>query len=214
MTFSQAYQDKFALKLNDSKKDGTYLELGTNHPITHNNTYLLESKYNWSGLLIEYDKSFESLYPKTRPKSKYIIGDARVLDYNKILEKTFSTRTIDYLQIDLDADNCSTLTSLLLLSEFVMPKYKFKTVTFEHDSYRGNFFNTRALSREIFKRHGYQLIFPDVSVMWQGSYKPFEDWYVYPELISKETLENITGHEKYVFGKSFTCDEINSLFLN
>ena len=35
---SQAYQDLFVLKMLNYKRDGSFLEIGSNHPIIHNNT--------------------------------------------------------------------------------------------------------------------------------------------------------------------------------
>jgi hypothetical protein len=45
-----------------------------------------------------------------------------------------------------------------------------------HDIYRGNYFDTQSISREIFKDRGYQLVFPDVAVFWEGGYKQYEDY--------------------------------------
>jgi len=43
----------------NNKKDGIFIELGGLDGIRHSNTFLLEKKYNWSGLIIE---SSPSLY--------------------------------------------------------------------------------------------------------------------------------------------------------
>ena len=53
-----------------NKTNGTFVEIGSNHPIAGNNTYLMESKFNWKGLMIEYDRSFEQLY-KDLKNEKY-----------------------------------------------------------------------------------------------------------------------------------------------
>jgi hypothetical protein len=112
-------------------------------------------------------------------------------------------KNIDYLQVDLDVNNRSTLDTLLLLNSTLFPEYTFATVTFEHDIYSGNFFDTRRISREIFARRGYELVFPDVSVYWQGGYKPFEDWYVHPTLVDMEHINKIKSSE------SMNVDEIH-----
>ena len=44
---------------------------------------------------------------------------------------------LDYLQIDLEANNGSTLNTLKNLDDEVMNKYKFSTITFEHDCKQG-----------------------------------------------------------------------------
>ena len=96
-TFSQSFQDLFVSKILNYKFNGYFLEIGTNHPITNNNTYLLESEYNWKGLLVECDKIFENLYKIHRPNSLYIIDDARNIDYKHILDDNNFPLNIDYL---------------------------------------------------------------------------------------------------------------------
>ena len=188
-TYSQSHQDVF-VSLVMKKKDGRFLEIGTNHPIIHNNTYLLEKKYSWKGLLVEYDSLFEELYKTERPDSIYLIKDARTIDYRKILDDHFPVN-IDYLQIDLDVNNKSTLDTLLLLNDTVFDKYKFATITFEHDIYSGNFFDTQSISRKILQDRGYILVFPNVLVFWEGEYKPFEDWYVHPDLVNMDLINKV-----------------------
>ena len=74
-------------------------------------------------------------------------------------------------------------------------KYKFATVTFEHDIYTGDYFDTRNKSRQIFESRGYVLVFPDVRVFWEGYYKPFEDWYVHPDLVAMNIINKIQTNE-------------------
>jgi hypothetical protein len=186
---SQASQDKFVLSVLKNKLNGTFLEIGSNHPVVGNNTYLLESEFGWRGVLIEFDPAFEPLYSSLRQNSIYQINDARLVDYESILEN-FPT-DMDYLQIDLDVDNKSTIDTLELLDKTVFDKKRFATVTFEHDIYMGNYFNTRERSREIFKKHGYELVFPDVSVVFQGQDCVFEDWYVHPDLVDMQMMNAV-----------------------
>jgi hypothetical protein len=206
-TYSQSTQDLFVEKITNKKQNGYFLEIGSNHPIIHNNTYLLEKKYNWKGLMVEYDKSFEEMYKTERVNSIYEINDARKINYKEILDKNNFPKNMDYLQIDLDVNNKSTLDTLLLLNNTIFDTYKFATITFEHDIYTGNYFNTQQISREIFKERGYELIFPNVSVFWEGSYKQFEDWYVHPELVNMEYINKIKTVE------SLTCEQVNNIFL-
>jgi hypothetical protein len=191
---SQALQDLFVISILKNKKNGYFLEIGANHPITGNNTYILEKEYGWKGLMIEYDSSFEQLYKDLRPNSIYRISDARLVDYRGILDTNAFPCNIDYLQIDLDVNNKSTLDTLLLLDNTCFDKYKFATITFEHDIYTGNYFNTREISREIFKKRGYELVFPDVAVFFGGRYCPFEDWYVHPDLVDMDYVNKIRSN--------------------
>jgi len=206
-SYSQAYQDIFVRIILKNKKQGIFLEIGGNHPSINNNTYVLEKNNNWKGLIVEYEKSFENLYIKNRKRSLYVIRDARNVDYLKIFEIYNFPKNIDYLQIDLEVDNKSTLELLFLLDKKIFNEYKFATVTFEHDIYRGDFFNTREISRNIFESRGYVLVFPDVKVMNDG-YEPFEDWYVHPDLVDMEYVNKIKTTD------SLNCDEIKNILLN
>jgi hypothetical protein len=141
--------------------------------------------------MVEYDKSFEESYKTLRSNSIYVIDDARNVNYREILDNNNFPKNMDYLQIDLDVDNKSTLDTLLLLEQTVFDEYKFATITFEHDIYTGNFFDTREISRKIFEKRGYLLAFPDVTVYWNGKHQPFEDWYIHPDLISIDFINKI-----------------------
>jgi hypothetical protein len=203
---SQAYQDLFVLNMLNHKRNGTFLEIGSNHPITNNNTFILESMYDWNGLLIDYDACFEQLYRIYRPLSIYQINDARKINYRDILDTNNFPTNIDYLQIDLDVDNKSTLDTLSLLNDTVFDKYKFATITFEHDIYTGNYFNTQEISRRIFLDRGYVLLFPNVSVFCGDTFKPFEDWYVHPDLVDVNIIN------KFITTENLTTEQIYKLF--
>jgi hypothetical protein len=205
-SFSQAGQDLFVKYVMKEKKNGYFLEIGSNHPYENNNTYLLENEYNWKGLMVEYDESFESSYKIYRPNSIYKMNDARLVNYRNILDSNNFPENIDYLQIDLDVNNKSTLDTLLLLNNTVFDKYKFATITFEHDIYSGNYFDTQTISRQILTDRGYILVFPNVCVFWDGGYKPFEDWYVHPELVDMEYINKIASKE------SLNYEDIIKLF--
>ena len=147
----QAEQDKFVLNVLKHKKNGFFLEIGSYHPIEINNSYILENKYEWSGIMIEYNQSWLNDYKIHRPNSIHVISDATTINYNNLFEINNVPLNIDYLQIDLEVENGSTLNTLKKLNEEVMDKYKFATITFEHDIYHTNYLNTRLESRNIFK---------------------------------------------------------------
>jgi hypothetical protein len=197
-SYSQASQDVFVINVLKHKQNGFFLEIGTNDPMYGNNTFILETKYHFKGLLVEYDPSFEESYKQQRPNSIYQIQDARLVDYKRILDNNFFPKNMDYLQIDLDVDNKSTLETLFLLNETVFDTYTFATITFEHDYYRGDFYDTRNISREIFKSRGYVLVFPDVCTDYGGEgWRPFEDWYVHPDLVDMDFIHKVkqaNGH--------------------
>lgn len=183
---SQSGQDQFVLNVIKHKENNYFLEIGSNDPININNSYVLEKSYNWNGLMVEYDSIWEKEYIKHR-KSKYIINDATKIDYLKFFKENNFPTNLGYLQIDLEVSNGSTIQTLELLNSTIFPEYKFATVTFEHDIYRGNYLNTRERSREIFEKHGYIRVFSDVKNM----NNPFEDWYVYPDLVNMDYVNQI-----------------------
>jgi hypothetical protein len=186
---SQSKQDLFAIYCAKYKKNGFFLEIGSNHPISHNNTFLLENSYDWKGLMIEYDTSFEELYKLHRPNSIYRMQDATTVNYREIMDNNNFPINMDYLQVDLDVDNSSTIKTLQLLDNTVFDKYKFASITFEHDIYRGNYFNTQEISRKIFTDRGYILAFPNVSVWWNNQHSEYEDWYIHPDLVDIEYIK-------------------------
>ena len=61
-----------------NKKDGFYLDIGAQHPVSNNNTYLLFKK-GWSGINIDLDKKNINLFKIARPKDlnlNYAISDS------------------------------------------------------------------------------------------------------------------------------------------
>lgn len=204
---SQAEQDLFVILMTQSKKGGCYLEIGANHPQQHNNTYLLEKDFQWNGIIVGYDNKFKSLYEQHRPKSRYIVVDAVNLDYVKELQEM--SKNMDYLQINLNVETLSALNTLIKLNLTIFDQYKFATITFKHDIYSGNHFDTRENSRIIFNSRGYILLFSNVKVFWLGNWVDFEDWYVHPDLINAELIRRVKEDSENVDGLSHeTCIKI------
>jgi hypothetical protein len=193
MFLGQAQQDKYVLNILSEKKDGFFLEIGSNHPIEINNTFILEQKYNWKGLMIEYCNNWLNDYKKYRPNSVHIINDATKINYKELFQSNNVPKNIDYLQIDLEANNGSTLSTLKKMNLEVMDDYTFATVTFEHDIYHTNYLNTRLESREIFKNRGYIMVFSDVNNLNEN---PYEDWYVHPDLVDMDKVNSIIDLNK------------------
>ena len=204
----QAEQDKFVLNILKHKQNGYFLEIGSNDPITINNTYLLEKKYNWKGIMVEYTSSFLPLYKAHRSNSIHIMNDATMIDYKTLFNSNNVPSSIDYLQIDLEVNNGSTLKTLEKLNNEIFDDYKFATVTFEHDIYKENFNNTREKSRKIFKDRGYVCVFEDIhNLLPQYVY---EDWYVHPDLVDMEYVNQLkNNNNKNYVDNSITTKSIN-----
>jgi hypothetical protein len=189
-----------------NKKNGYFLEIGSNHPIAINNSYILETNFDWKGIMVEYNSNFLSLYKQHRPNSIHVINDATKVDYKNIFEQNNMPLNFDYLQIDLEANNGSTLKTLQKLDNEIFDTYKFATVTFEHDIYHTNFANTRLESRNIFAKRGYICVFEDIN---NDNY-PYEDWYVYPDLVDMNYVNNLIENNKtYYVNHSITKKTIN-----
>ena len=187
----QALQDEFVLTVLNNKRDGYFLEIGSYDPIKINNTFILENEYGWKGVMVERNIEFLSEYKKHRPNSIHLMQDATTIDYKKVLDENKFPKSIDYLQIDLEVDNRSTLTTLEILEDTVFDDYTFAVITFEHDIYRGDFFNTRMRSREIFNKRGYIRVFEDVELVGGGEVNKFEDWYIHPLCVDVEVINKI-----------------------
>lgn len=183
----QVHQDKFALKILREKRNGYFLEIGSNDPIGGNNTYLLETEYNWKGIMIEHNEIFLPLYKQHRPNSIHVINDASQIDYINLFKIRDVPLEIDYLQIDLEVGDDSTIKTLEKLDAEIFDNYKFATVTFEHDTYAVPEWDTRVRSRNIFKNRGYVCVFEDINI----DNKPFEDWYVHPDLVDMNYVNKL-----------------------
>lgn len=99
------------------------------------------------------------------------------------------------MQINLEVDDRSTLTTLEIFDKEIFDKYKFATITFETDIYTGNHYNTKEISRTTFEKHGYKLVYPDVEISYRGTYIGcFEDWWVHPDLIDTDKFKKIIDY--------------------
>lgn len=183
----QAEQDKFVLNVLFGKKSGFFLELGSCFAEKSNNTFILENSFNWEGIMIEHDKKYLNEWKKLRPKSRHIIENALKINYKNLLKNI--PKNIDYLSFDLEVSNGSTIKTLKKLNVEIMSEYKFAIITFEHDFYNSNKYETRIKSREIFKKHGYILVFKDINN--NNKNIVYEDWYVHPELVDMNYINNL-----------------------
>lgn len=139
--------------------------------------------------MVEYDAQFLPLYKQHRPNSIHLINDASQIVYKDVFETNNAPLAMDYLQIDLEEENGSTLRTLQNLDRHIFDTYTFATVTFEHDIYCSNKHNTRQISREIFAKRGYTPVFQDINN--GGIQYPYEDWYVHPTLVNTVYIQEL-----------------------
>ena len=149
-------------------------------PISINNTYLLESQYNWQGICIDINE-----FDYSSRKCAYINENACEINYLELFKKHKAPLIIDYLSIDIDER------SFDLLKLLPYQDYKFRTITIEHDKYRfGDKF--RNLQRRLLTTLGYQLLCGDVII---DGYE-FEDWYIHPNYVNIYNLINLICDSK------------------
>jgi hypothetical protein len=73
--------------------------------------------------------------------------------------------------------------------------FKFAVITFEHDHYADLEKVIRNESREYLLSKGYVLVIGNVSM---NEYCPYEDWWVHPDLVSKEKIAEMLNDKKSV----------------
>ena len=188
--YSQAWQDIFVLSMLDGKRNGTYLEIGAFRPTYINNTYLL-SQAGYSGISVELNDSFKDEWEKLRPNDKCVFDDFFNLDIHTLLDGMPSQ--IDYLQLDIDPETAT----FDALQKLPHDKYRFSVITYETDVFNGNR-KLQDRSRKFLLDLGYELVVDNVAVqtnpdLFNGSaiWKPFEDWYVDPLVVSRDIIDKI-----------------------
>lgn len=174
-SLSQAFQESFVLNALSGKTGGTFLEIGGADGLEASNTFQLESNFAWHGLAIEWDPELHSKYIMNRNTSCLCV-DATNWEAQSYLEKFEFSDQIDYLQIDIDP----AAQSLKALYNLPFDKFRFSTITFEHDYYVTGNPSVRNDSRDFLRSHGYHLLVAGVET--QG--RNFEDWWIDPSVDS------------------------------
>jgi hypothetical protein len=190
---SQAWQDLFVLTALRGLNNGIYLEVGANDPESNSNTWLLTHRFGWSGVSIEYDPAHLRKWVRQRPADRLITADAMALDYGQAIPLWFGkdTKRIDYLQLDIEPS----FNTLQVLKKIPLDQFRFSVITFETDVYAGDV-RAREESRAMLQGHGYELVAPDVGVIFEPiSPNPiaFEDWWVDPAVVDRGMIEALRG---------------------
>jgi hypothetical protein len=169
-SYSQVGQDLFVLQQTQNKRNGVFLDIGCAHPVEINNTFLLESEYDWTGACIDFDTRHNEVW-KNR-KAMFINQDALTIDYDALIGSIAVDGVVDYLSLDLEPPSITHD----CLFKIPFDKYKITVITYEHDRYRAGD-EYRNSSREYLISKGYRMVQADVKC----SGAEFEDWYVLNE---------------------------------
>jgi hypothetical protein len=173
----QANQDSFVLNSLNEKRNGWYVEIGSSDPVLYNNTYLLETEYDWHGVGFEWDHGLVDLYNSVR-KNKCVAADATQFNYLKYFQENGFPKQIDYLQLDIEP----AYQTLAALKQIPLTEYRFSVITYEHDLYADPANKEiKEESIEILSSLGYELLVENVN---DGSPdRIFEDWWIDPQVI-------------------------------
>jgi len=173
MTYSQSFQDIFALQICKNK---TYIEIGANRPVKRNNTYLLEQN-GFVGFSIEYSKKWQTAWNNSTRNNKIYFADAIKFDYKQAIEQLNMSTKVGYLSCDIEpADN-----TFLALQKVIGAGVEFECITFEHDLYSSKKDIRNAVDKYLIDK-GYKIAVNDVYLPPDKT-KLFETWYV------KNTIE-------------------------
>ena len=197
-SYSKECQDLFVLSVLNQKMNGTYLELGGDHPINYNNTYTLESQYGWSGISYEISLKHKANWNKKR-KNVCNFENALKVDYSAL----FEDNTLDYLALDIHPPK----DTLDLLKIILDTGLQFRVITFEHA--RQQFGDETAFDQITYlENKGYTLVMKDC--MW-GTELLLEDWWVYEPLLDNDNWKKMVGSE-ISFDKKCITEDTKKLF--
>ena len=124
-----------------NKNDGFYIDIGCQHPIKNNNTYLLHSK-GWKGINIDLDPDNIKLFNISRPKDDNIniavsnkVGEAELYFYHKKSPiNTIDKKTSDYQKAqvsDIKKVKTDTLNNIINNSKYDNMKFNLLSIDVE-----------------------------------------------------------------------------------
>ena len=125
--------------------NGIYLDVGCNHPIKFNNTYLLH-KRGWSGINIDLDsrsiKEFQKFRPKDYNVQKIISSNEEMKEiyiyHEKSAVNTLSKELVDYRKTkpkEIFKGRSSTLNKIIEESPFKSKKINLISIDIENHEY-------------------------------------------------------------------------------
>jgi FkbM family methyltransferase len=195
---SQLGQDFFALDVNYMKKNGYFVEFGATNGIKLSNTYLLEKKFNWSGILVEPARMYIKELNQNRQATvvnKCVwskggvdllfteVGELSTVETFKSADlhaearangASYSVHTISLLEL-LITNNAPRVIDFLSIdtegSEFeILHNFDFERYKFNAICVEHNFTNQRVDIFNLLNLNGYRRVLEENS--------KWDDWYV------------------------------------
>ncbi len=100
ISFSKAGDDIQLMKLINNNEPGTYVDIGSWHPVNASNTYYFYVR-GWKGICIDPNPELKSLYKQLRPNDNFInagIGKSNTsLEYFMLEESSMNTFSNDFI---------------------------------------------------------------------------------------------------------------------
>ncbi len=195
---SENAQDLFVLSELDFKKNGYFVEFGATNGVDFSNTYLLEKKFGWNGILAEPSKRHKNTLRINR--SAHIendcvwklsneklmfneVGDLSTLEIfsnSDMHSKTRNSGSRHYVNtislIDmLEKYEAPSIIDYLSIdtegSEYeILSSFDFDRYKFKIITCEHNYTENREKINNFLKKHGYERKFKELSL--------FDDWYV------------------------------------
>lgn len=179
----QARQDEFVAAVLDEMRGGTFVDIGAGHPVDGSNTYALEKRYAWNGILCDIEHA-PALRVMRDPINTVIANafDPSMTAHIHALALPNAGR-IEYLSLDIEPP-IDTLRALVTLP---LDAVRFSVITCEHDYYRMPASIKYAMAG-ILEGYGYVRVAEDVTMLAEGDGEklfavPVEDWWVDPRVI-------------------------------
>ena len=171
---SQLGQDVWSLETLKNKRNGTFVDFGAAHPITINNTWVMEQEYDWTGISFDIGEPFADKrgipstwcfwrtpqdlleYWNSKRKTPLLIADALSVDFSVVFKQHNLPKSIDFLSIDI----CPPKDSLQLLYSLPWDDYEYKTIAFEHATVHDHMWGVSTIepSRAFMRSKGYKFI--------------------------------------------------------
>jgi FkbM family methyltransferase len=209
-TKSQFGQEIFVLALLNWKRGGYFVEFGALDGVAHSNTFLLESKYGWSGLLAEPAKEWHAalksnrnckidqraVWSKSGHEVMFRVTNARGLStldqywsadghaHLRDAVEIYPVQTVSLVDL-LESNEAPTVIDYLSVdtegSEFdIFKEFPFERYQISVISVEHNHSQSRAQLSTIMLSNGFIRLFEDLSQI--------DDWYVRSDLIQGRIL--------------------------
>tara|TARA_B100001778_G_scaffold324907_1_gene319813 strand:+ start:1114 stop:2367 length:1254 start_codon:yes stop_codon:yes gene_type:complete len=197
-SYSQAMQDMFVLTVLNGKTNGTYLEIGSGDPFIGSNTALLETKFNWNGLSMDWNDKCVNDFNQFR-NNRCIKKNTLLTNFHDVLGQFNMPTHMDYLSLDCDPQS----TTYETLLRIPLDKYSFSVITYEHDLYNDPTRSYKYKAKEHLESYGYILVTNNIAA---SPGHPFEDWYMHKDSFTQEEIDRIKNLS--INRSEISCKEI------